>query len=181
MQGRRKRLLTKVVKYYDLKKNWGRVRPHLGDKALNDILVRDFNKFTFGRWRRKFTYGDLPFETGDWYFNQAGRRPAFWRYVRPGACHWLVNFSLCLAKLVKPKKLWRIITSEEHSTVWDGDDTLFEFNFQAFGIGPKDCFDLAFDKELKLGKYLPVHFAQHYTVEPRLRADAGIEAHGSKV
>ena len=33
------------VKYYDLKKNWRRVRPHLADKKLNDILVRDFNKY----------------------------------------------------------------------------------------------------------------------------------------
>ena len=34
MQERRKHLLTRVINYYDLKKNWGRVRPHLGDKAL---------------------------------------------------------------------------------------------------------------------------------------------------
>jgi hypothetical protein len=31
--------------YYDLKKNWPKVRRHLQDKELNDILVRDFNKF----------------------------------------------------------------------------------------------------------------------------------------
>jgi hypothetical protein len=56
------------MKYYDLKKNWHRVKPHLGNKRLNEILVRDFNKFTFGRWGRKFTYGDLPyeFESCDW-------------------------------------------------------------------------------------------------------------------
>ena len=31
--------------YYDLKKNWPKVRCHLQDKKLNDNLVRDFNKF----------------------------------------------------------------------------------------------------------------------------------------
>ena len=31
---------SKSMKYYDLKKNWHRVRPHLGDKELNEILVR---------------------------------------------------------------------------------------------------------------------------------------------
>lgn len=168
MQGRRKRLLTKVMKYYDQKKNWGRVRPHLGDKALNDILVRDFNKFTFGRWRRKFTYGDLPrsFESCGWDIYHRGRHPGFWSYGKHGACHWLVNFNLCLAKLVKPKKLWRIITSNEHSTVWDGGDTLFDFNFQAFGVAPNECFDLAFDEELKPGKFMQVNFALPCSVEP---------------
>jgi hypothetical protein len=48
------------MKYYDLKKNWRRVRPHLADKKLNNILVKDFNKFTFGRWRQEFTHGRIP-------------------------------------------------------------------------------------------------------------------------
>jgi hypothetical protein len=38
---------SKSMKYYDLRKNWRRVKPHLADKELNDILVRDFNKFTW--------------------------------------------------------------------------------------------------------------------------------------
>ena len=75
----------KSMKYYDLKKNWRRVRPHLADKKLNNILVRDFNKFTFGRWGQKFTHGRLPheFEICDWEFDQRkrGRRPAFWNYT----------------------------------------------------------------------------------------------------
>jgi hypothetical protein len=32
-------------------------------------------------------------------------------------------------------------------------------HFQAFGIDPNECFDLAFDEELEPGKYLPVYFA----------------------
>jgi hypothetical protein len=83
-----------------------------------------------------------------------------------------VNSNLRLAMLVQPKKPWRIITSEDHSTVWDGDDTLFDFNFQAFGIDPNESFDLAHEEELKPGEYLPVYFAEHYTVEKRLRAEA---------
>src|SRR5215472_12181479 len=121
----------KIMRYYDLKKNWHRVKPHLGDKQLNDILVRDFNKFTFGRWNKTFTYGDLPyeFESCDWDYDHRGRRPAYWQYVKHAACHWLVNFNLRLAMLVQPAKPWRIITSDDHSTVWDGSDTLFDFNF----------------------------------------------------
>jgi hypothetical protein len=97
---------SKTMRYYDLKKNWRRVKPHLEDKKLNNILVRDFNKFTTGRWRRPFVHGDLPsdFETCDWDIDHRGKRPAFWRYVKHAACHWLVNFSLRLAILVEPEK-----------------------------------------------------------------------------
>jgi hypothetical protein len=159
-------LTTTSMKYYDLKKNWRRVKPHLTDKELNDILVRDFNKFTFGRWNQRFTHGDLPseFESCDWDIGHRGRRPAFWQYVKHAACHWLVNFTLRLATLVKPERPWRIITSQKHSTVWDGGDTLFDFNFQAFGIDPNECFELAFKEELKPGKYLRVYFAEHHSV-----------------
>ena len=44
------------MRYYDLQRHWTkRIEPHLGDKKLNAILVRDFNKFTFGRWEKRFT------------------------------------------------------------------------------------------------------------------------------
>jgi hypothetical protein len=157
------------MKYYDLKRNWRRVRPHLADKELNDILVRDFNKYTFGRWGREFTQGRLPseFESCDWEWSQRkrGRHPAFWKNTKHAACHWLVNFNLRLAMLVMPDRPWRIITSERHSTVWDGGDLIFDFNYQAFGVDPNECFDNAFDKQLPPGKYRRVYFAEHYTVE----------------
>ena len=160
------KLSDRRFKYYDLKKNWRRVRPHLADKELNDILVRDFNKYTFGRWGEEFTHGCLPceFECCDWDQVKRGRRPAFWNYTKHSACHWLVNFNLRLAMLVMPDRAWRIITSAKHSTVWDGDELIFDFNFQAFGVDPNECFDLAFHEELPPGKYKRVYWAAHYTV-----------------
>lgn len=85
----------KHMKYYDLKKNWRRIKRHLADKALNEILIRDFNKFTYGRWRKKFTSGHFPaeFESCDWAFGHKGRRPAFWKYTKHSACHWLEPIS----------------------------------------------------------------------------------------
>ena len=53
---------NRQIKYYDLQRKWRKVRPHLVDKELNDILVRDFNKYTFGRRRRKSTHGRLACE-----------------------------------------------------------------------------------------------------------------------
>jgi hypothetical protein len=33
---------SRTMKYYDLKKNWRKVRRHLADEELNEVLVRDF-------------------------------------------------------------------------------------------------------------------------------------------
>jgi hypothetical protein len=77
----------------------------------------------------------------------------------------LVNFTLRLAQMVEPRRRWRIITSREHSTVWDGEELLFDFNFQAMGIAPPECFKLAHKRELKLGEFLIVHKATHHSKE----------------
>ncbi len=128
------------MRYYDLQRHWTRrIATHLDDGKLNSVLVRDFNKFTFGRWRQPFTHGQFPreFESCDWWCGHHGPEPRFWLYVKHSACHWLVNFNLRLAQLVEPDRAWRIMTSDEHSTVWDGDQTLFDFNFLALGDRPR--------------------------------------------
>src|SRR5262249_38175258 len=88
--------------------------------------------------------------------NIANMLPAIW---------WSIS-NLELAQLVLPKKPWRIISSVKRSTVWDGDDTLFDFNFQAMGIPPDECFQDANKKMKKPGQHIVCHFAQHYTKEP---------------
>jgi hypothetical protein len=150
------------MRYYDLQRHWTRrIAPHLGDPKLNAILVRDFNKFTLGRWQKRFTQGQFPrdFESCDWSEDHRGREPRFWPYVKHGACHWLVNFNLRLAQLVEPGRAWRIVTSDQHSTVWDGEQTLFEFTFLALGISPQECFDLANGRQLPPGQELKVYLA----------------------
>jgi len=154
------------MEYYDLKRHWTkRIMPHLGDTELNKILVRDFNKFTRGLWKKEFVAGDMPadFESCDWRFDIRGPYPRYWEYVKHAACHWICNFSLRLAILVEPERPWRIITSDAHSTVWDGKTTLFDFNYQALGITPKDCYKAARKarraRMLPIGKQLRVHYA----------------------
>jgi hypothetical protein len=126
-----------AMRYYDLSRNWTKkIMPHLGDKKLNDILVRDFNKFTSGRWQQRFGRGEFPrdYETCDWDIGYPGPRPRYWAYVKATACHWLVNFNLRLAELAEPRRSWRILTSDSHSTVWAGDWTLFDLNYSAFRV-----------------------------------------------
>jgi hypothetical protein len=154
------------IRYYDLKRHWTkRIMPHLANTKLNDTLVENFNKFIWGRWRKQFKHGELPFayESCDWWCEHRGPMPRYSQYVKHSACHWLVNWALELAQLVEPKRQWRIITSDRHSTVWDGEQLLFDFNFQALGVSPEECFTLAHEQELKPGELLLVHMAEHYT------------------
>lgn len=163
------RRVANKVRYYDLVKNWRKVRKHLADKELNDIQVRDFHKFTWGRWRRPFRHGMCPneFEGCDWQIGHRGKYPAYWRYVKHAACHWLVNFALRLAMLVEPDRPWRIITTPKHSTVWDGDRLLLDLNFQAMGVSPRECFLLGYGRELAPGAILQVSYADHYSRDRR--------------
>jgi hypothetical protein len=156
-----------------LRRNWQKVKKHIGHPEVQALLVGDFHRYTWGRWRSKFEPGMLPtqFESCDWQcerlFEMTGslnsRPPAFWSYTKHAACHWLTNFALRLAQLVEPERPWRIITSQKHSTVWDGEHLLFDFNFQAMGIEPDECFERAHEEELKPGEYMRVHLAAHCT------------------
>ena len=162
-----------MQEYYDLKKNWRKVKRHIGHPDVEAILVRDFNRYTWGRWRKKFQPGMVPheFEYCDWCCGHRGSMPKFWQYTKHSACHWLVNFSLRLAERVEPDRPWRIITSDSHSTVWDGTGLLFDFNLQAMGSHPERCFDLAYygsaRAELLPGELLDVYFAEHWKREQK--------------
>ena len=145
------------MRYYDVTRHWTRrIESHLQDETLNNILVADFNDYTQSRWGKVFYPGMYPedIESCDWRLNHRGRTPRFWRYVKHGACHWIVNFCMRLATLVEPTRNWRILTSDEHSTVWDGKNTLFEFNYLALGISAEECFASANAEELLPGEYL---------------------------
>lgn len=74
-----------------------------------------------------------------------------------------MNFNLRLAQLVEPDRPWRIVTSEKHSTVWDGKQTLFDFKFLALGIASNKCIALANRKQLRTGQELKVCRARHFS------------------
>ena len=133
------------LEYYPLRRSWTRkIVPHLQEKKLNAILVRDFNRYTLGMWNIFFRPGMLPeqIDTCDWRLDKRRPYPRYWQYVRHGACHWIVNFALRLAMLAEPNRTWRIISSDGHSTVWDGRRTLFDFNFQALGFSSAETWKI---------------------------------------
>jgi hypothetical protein len=159
------------MRYYDLQKHWTKkIEPHLANEELNDILVRDLNRHSSSRWGKPFVHGQLPWEYGhfpeDWDGHK-GRIPRFWKYTQHSSCHWLVNFNLKLAMLVEAQRPWRIVRSVKHSTVWDGAETLFEFNHLAYGVPAQKCFDLARvdGVVMRPGKFRRTYSVPHYSVE----------------
>ena len=155
--------------YYPVQKNWRKIKPHLGNADVQVALVRDFGKYTMGRWEKEFLPGMTPteWESCDWRCDRRGRQPEYWDYVKHGACHWLVGFARRLAVLTEPKRPWRIVTSQAHSTCWDGDETLFDLQFLALGVAPDEAWRLARTRGrvLRVGRDIPVHLAPHYSGE----------------
>ena len=43
--------LLPAVYYYNLKRHWRKVRRHIEHPQVQALLVRDFNRCTWGRWR----------------------------------------------------------------------------------------------------------------------------------
>jgi hypothetical protein len=139
------------LRYYDFRRHWTtRIMPHLADKKLNAILVRDLQKYTRGR----FKTGDLPcdYDSMSWRLDHRNPYPRYWDYAMSGACHWLVNFNIRLATLAEPERPWRIITGDDHSSVWDGKHTLFDLNYSALGVSPSECYQKAYGRELCPGR-----------------------------
>jgi hypothetical protein len=163
------------IRYYNLRRHWTkRIAPHLGDRKLNAILDRDFRKYKRGRFRP----GDLPikFEQIDCLVGRPGPLPRFRNYVAHGACHWIVNFAIRLACLAEPDRPWRIITSDVHSSVWDGKHTLFEFNWLAYEVPPRECFEQAYDLEMPPGRLMRVGFPLGYGTERPATPSAALPA-----
>jgi hypothetical protein len=153
-----------------LRKNWRKVGRHLDHPRVVATLVRDMNRYRWGRWRKHFTAEMLPAEVdyADWRCctGRRGRRPTFWDYACSGACHWLVNHNIELARLLEPERPWRVVKSDLHSTVWDGKNLLFEFNGPAMNTPPDECFAMAklhpSSREMPIGKQAPCGLPEYW-------------------
>jgi hypothetical protein len=71
--------------------------------------------------------------------------------------------------LAVPAMHWRIVTSQEHSTVWDGRATLFDLQYSAFGVPPDKCWEaVSGGVALAPGEYLIVEPPMHWQEEARV-------------
>jgi hypothetical protein len=156
-----------MVAFYDAVSNWPTIEPHTRDLEFVRILHHDFSRFTLGRYGMPYPSPSRPYPA-DWedlagpdeddgpYLGPPGE---YMRYVRKLACYWLVGANLKLATLILPERPWSIVMSSLHSTVWDGEELLFDLMGQALYGSADKAFSYAcvgLSRLLDPGIYLEV-------------------------
>lgn len=143
--------------YYDIQKNWRKLKPWFEEAYIIETAYEEMEEYNWAKsddWG--FTYNPKPFDYSirpsdydgmDWRCDKPGRKPKYWDWACAGACHWVNNIGMLVAKFALPKHDWRIVTSNKHTTVWDGKDTLFDLNFLALGVSVERCWELASQQE----------------------------------
>jgi len=146
------------MKYYPIQKNWRKAKDIYSSAEAKAIWCPDMILYMEMRAEdtgvKQWYPADSPeltpsdFDSCDWRYEGMGRgrkgpQPAFWKYVCHAACHYLVDLGLYAATTVEPNRDWRVIGNEYHSTVWDGEDTLWDLNYTALGVDPDEAFAIA--------------------------------------
>ena len=156
-------------RYYSFSRHWSKtLKSIIESPQAREILDRDFECYIAVKRanyiKHAISKGALPsdFDSCDW---RHGRLPAWHHYVCHGACHWIANTLLYVAMTAHPNRAWRIVSSPEHSTVWDGDQTLFDINYLTLGVSIDECGAATFSHNdsvvLPVGEYLSLgHY--HY-------------------
>ena len=119
---------------------------------FNKLILNFFNgqdeigsKIPWGTWGNITYPGD--FDSCDWRLNyhecHRGPCPRFFEYVCYSACHYLVDLNLYVISTAYPELPWQIVTSDKHSTVWDGEELLMDANFLALEVDPDEAFEMA--------------------------------------
>jgi len=170
----RKEICYENAEYVNITAKWQRLKPAFQSKEARDIwepCLREFSQseaFERGReYRVDFYEGKNArpcWHDGDWRFGHGRRIPEWWDYACGKACHWIVDLALFVAQSKLKSEEWRIVSSQKHSTVWNGDcenPLLFDINFLALGVPAKEALSLAATgRELKVGKYLKAYLHQ---------------------
>lgn len=144
-----------IVDFYPLQRRWRKVGPIYRSDMARAIWLPEMKAY---QRQRMSDYGvtyaypeetpDLrpsDWESSDWRYTcgRRGPEPAYWQYLTHGSCHWMCNLHLWVAVRAESDRPWRIVTSGKHSTVWDGDQTLWDPQFMALGVSATDAWDLA--------------------------------------
>lgn len=145
------------TKYLDVQKHWRKLGPifHCPRAAciwlpcmIEYWQVRAHDNHYKYNPPRIEPYCPSVFDSCDWRFNRSkpGRAPEFWDFVCHGACHWIVDLDLFVAINAYPSVPWQILSSNRHSTVWNGDyhnPVLFDINYLALEVAPAEALRLA--------------------------------------
>lgn len=155
--------------YVDITAHWRRLRPVFESDAARNIwepCLQEFrishsmeHGFDLSKSQIKFDGPNARpcwYDGSDWRLQRRARK--WWDYACGYACHWIADLALFVARAKFPKENWRIVTSQKHSTVWNGNcenPLLFDINFSALGVEASEALALAAKgRELKAGIYL---------------------------
>ncbi len=159
--------------YFPIQKHWRKLGPIFKSAEAKSIWLPCMKEYVYSR-ALEHKYKAKPkrdyecpaaLDSCDWRWcrfdrktNKIGPHPAFWDFVCHSACHWVVDLCLYVARKAYPKVPWQIMTSDKHSTVWNGDTkrpVMFDVNFLALEVSAKECWQLASKgRKLKPGKWL---------------------------
>ena len=143
------------MNFYPLQNRWSKVRDLYQSIDAAAIWYPEMEAYSESRaeengyeYRPRGLTPELrpaAYDSCDWRWCQGrrGPKPHYWDYVCHSACHWVVSLHLWVAKQAEPNRDWRIVSSNKHSTVWDGKKTLFDGNFMALGIDEEETWELA--------------------------------------
>ena len=170
-KGRRKQVLPGPagMKYVDIQKIWRKAGPVYRSEEARRIWLGEMEAYrlaSFESWSAiqgsersfpPFVNNLLPkqYDSMDWRYHRRGARPGYWDYVCSGACHWTVNLNLFVAMKVQPDLPWCIVTSSKHSTVWDGQKSIWDASFLAMGVPVAEAWKMAsvMGRALQPGKF----------------------------
>jgi hypothetical protein len=153
--------IASKVNYYPMQKNWRKIGPSYRHPELKRLIYNEMEDFALGRAidrEADYEYSDfnlnvLPryYDSCDWRWSLGsgirGRKPAFWDYACHSACHWTAQINLAVAMRAEPKRKWRLVSSDKHTTVWDGETTLFDSNFLALEVPTTEAWELAAEQD----------------------------------
>lgn len=157
--------------YVDITKKWSKLKSLFQSKEARDIwepCLREFTQIECKKRGKEYPVAFYEGENarpcwhdGDWRCGTS-RPPEWWNYACGKACHWVADLALFVAQAGLKREQWRIVTSQKHSTVWNGDcenPVVFDLNFSALGIPPSEAllFAARRGRELKVGEYLKGH------------------------
>jgi hypothetical protein len=122
--------VPELMQAYPVKDRLYMFRPHFDNPDVQQVLLRDMNICTMALLGEPFMAFDLP-KNFEHYF------ACTYKFFE--AAEFMVNTNMTVLSLVQPNKQWRIVTSELHSTVWDGAEEVFDPCEEYFGSAC-DCF-----------------------------------------
>lgn len=141
--------LPKDLKYFDVSKHWNKLNPIYESNEIKEFVLLQLNEYLEvkaeddGYTFKPLTEFEYPYlyNMDCWICNGRKRRLKYFNWVLHRACHYMAPVNLEVIAEAFPNKEWRLVNSDFHSTVWDGERTVYDLNYKALGVPIADLRD----------------------------------------